>query len=55
MAWVVLRGGAGFVPMLRIRPSRALFVRILSVGLVACALASVANLTTILVTAELRH
>ncbi|WP_237717291.1 MATE family efflux transporter [Cupriavidus basilensis] len=55
MAWVVLRGGAGFVPTLRIRPSRALFTRILSVGLVACALASVANLSTILVTAELRH
>ncbi|WP_459570967.1 MATE family efflux transporter [Cupriavidus sp. 8B] len=55
MAWVVLRGGAGFVPMLRIRPSRALFTRILSVGLVACALASVANLSTILVTAQLRH
>ncbi|KJK22893.1 multidrug transporter MatE [Burkholderiaceae bacterium 16] len=55
MAWVVMRGGAGFVPTLRIRPSRALFVRILSVGLVGCALASVANLTTILVTAELRH
>ena len=55
MAWVVLRGGAGFVPMLRIRPSRALFTRILSVGLVACALASVANLSTILVTTQLRH
>ncbi|QYY31266.1 multidrug transporter MatE [Cupriavidus pinatubonensis] len=55
MAVVVMRGGAGFVPVLRMRPSRALFVRILSVGLVACALASVANLTTILVTAQLRH
>ena len=55
MAWVVLRGGAGFVPTLRVRPSGALFHRILSVGLVACALASVANLTTILVTAQLRH
>nr|WP_315596810.1 MATE family efflux transporter [uncultured Cupriavidus sp.] len=55
MAWVVLRGGAGFVPTLRIRPSGALFYRILSVGLIACALASVANLTTILVTAQLRH
>ncbi|CAG2159914.1 MATE family efflux transporter [Cupriavidus numazuensis] len=55
MAIVVMRGGAGFVPVLRMRPSRALFVRILSVGLVACALASVANLTTILVTAQLRH
>ena len=55
MAYVVFRGGAGFVPSLRIRPSKALFYRILSIGLVACALASVANLTTILVTAQLRH
>ncbi|KWR88942.1 multidrug transporter MatE [Cupriavidus sp. IDO] len=55
MAVVVARGGAGFVPVLRVRPSGALFARILSVGLVACALASVANLTTILVTAQLRH
>ncbi|MGN5480038.1 MATE family efflux transporter [Cupriavidus basilensis] len=55
MAVVVARGGAGFVPVLRMRPSGALFARILSVGLVACALASVANLTTILVTAQLRH
>lgn len=55
MAVVVARGGAGFVPVLRLRPSGALFARILSVGLVACALASVANLTTILVTAQLRH
>ncbi|SOY89574.1 MATE family efflux transporter [Cupriavidus taiwanensis] len=55
MAIVVARGGAGFVPVLRVRLSRPLFARILSVGLVACALASVANLTTILVTAQLRH
>ncbi|CAN7501500.1 MATE family efflux transporter [Cupriavidus necator] len=55
MAIVVARGGAGFVPVLRVRPSWELFARILSVGLVACALASVANLTTILVTAQLRH
>ena len=47
VAVVVARGGAGFTPVLRMRPSRALFARILSVGLVACALASVANLTTI--------
>ena len=53
MGAVVLRGGAGFVPTLRIRPRRAMFWRILSVGLVACALAAVANLTTILVTAQL--
>lgn len=53
MAVVVLRGGAGFVPTLRIAPSVAMFWRILSVGLVACVIATVANLTTILVTAQL--
>ncbi|MCK8785539.1 MATE family efflux transporter [Roseomonas sp. NAR14] len=52
MAVVVLRGGAGFVPTLRVRLSGALFRRILSVGLVASCLAGVANLTTILVTAQ---
>jgi Na+-driven multidrug efflux pump len=55
MAAVVQRGGAGFVPQWRLRPSRALFVRILAVGAVACALAAIANLTTISVTAQLRH
>ncbi|MFC3123846.1 MATE family efflux transporter [Pseudoroseomonas globiformis] len=53
MAIVVLRGGAGFAPRLRIRPESALFGRILRVGLVASALAALANLTTILVTAQL--
>jgi len=53
MGLVVLRGGAGFAPRLRMAPSRAMFGRILSVGLVACALAAVANLTTVLVTARL--
>lgn len=53
MGVVVLRGGAGFVPVLRVRPRRELFWRILSVGLVACALATIANLTIILVTAQL--
>jgi Na+-driven multidrug efflux pump len=53
MAGVVMFGGAGFVPSFHLRPSRALFRRILSVGLVACALAGVANLTTILVTAQI--
>ena len=53
MSAVVWRGGAGFVPRLRVRPSGALFRRILAVGLVASALASVANLTTILVTAQI--
>ena len=53
MAVVVWRGGADFTPSLRAKPSAALFRRILSVGLVASALASVANLTTILVTAQI--
>jgi Na+-driven multidrug efflux pump len=52
MAVVVLRGGAGFVPSLRVRPRAALFRRILAVGLVASMLAAVANLTTVLVTAQ---
>jgi Na+-driven multidrug efflux pump len=54
MAFVVFRGGAGFVPSLRARLSRVLFKRILAVGAIACTLAAVANLTTILVTAQLR-
>ncbi|WP_200845401.1 MATE family efflux transporter [Roseomonas sp. 18066] len=53
MAVVVLRGGAGFMPVLRARPQRALFARILSVGLVACGLAAIANLTTVMVTLQL--
>jgi Na+-driven multidrug efflux pump len=53
MGAVVLRGGGGFAPRLRVAPSRAMFGRILSVGLVACGLATIANLTTILVTAQL--
>jgi Na+-driven multidrug efflux pump len=52
MSAIVWRGGAGFAPRLKLRPSGALFRRILAVGLVASALASVANLTTILVTAQ---
>ena len=40
--------------MFRGRPRWASFARILSVGAVACALAAIANLTTILVPAELR-
>jgi Na+-driven multidrug efflux pump len=51
-AALVLRGAAGFVPDLRVRPRAALFGRILSVGLVACVMATVANLATILVTAR---
>ncbi|SDD18640.1 MATE family efflux transporter [Belnapia rosea] len=53
MAVVVLRGGAGFTPDLRVRLQAALFWRILSVGLVACAMATIANLATILVTARI--
>lgn len=53
MAIVVMRGGAGFTPVWRLRPSGAMFRRILSVGLVACALAAIANLTTVLVTAQI--
>ena len=52
-AALVLRGAAGFVPDLRVRPQAALFGRILSVGLVACAMAAIANLATILVTARI--
>lgn len=55
MLVTVLRGGAGFVPTLRARPQWVLFKRILSVGAVACVLATISNLTTIAVTAQLRH
>ena len=56
MAAVVLSGGAGFRPTLRVPLQRALFGRILSVGLIACVMATIANLTTILVTARIaRH
>ena len=52
MVVVVLRGGAGFMPTLRVRPTAALFHTILAVGLVASLLAAIANVTTILVTAR---
>ena len=55
MAIPVLRGAAGFVPHLRVQPNRAMFGRILSVGLVASMMAAIANLTTILVTAQIAH
>ncbi|WP_199873144.1 MATE family efflux transporter, partial [Ideonella sp. A 288] len=55
MAWLVRRGDAGFMPRWRLQPSRALFARILAVGALASALALVANMTTVLVTAQLRH
>lgn len=53
MAAVVLAGGAGFRPTLRVRLQRELFGRIMSVGLVACAMAALSNLATILVTARI--
>ena len=53
LAVLVARGGAGFRPHLRTRLRADLFKRILSVGLVASLLALIANLTTILVTAQL--
>lgn len=45
------RGAAGFVPRFGVRPSGALFWRILSVGAVATAMATIANITVVLVTA----
>lgn len=54
MGWVVASGAAGFRPSLRVPFRAASFRRILAVGAVACALAAVANLTTILVTAQLK-
>lgn len=56
MAAVVMAGGAGFTPHLATPLRAAHFSRILSVGLVACAMATIANLATILVTARIaRH
>ncbi len=54
MSLVVLRGGAGFVPSLRLHLSRALFSRILAVGATACVLSLLHNLTTIVVTSQMR-
>ncbi|MBR0648799.1 multidrug transporter MatE [Roseomonas terrae] len=53
MAAAVMSGGAGFTPSLRTPLRRALFHRILAVGLIACAMATIANLATILVTARI--
>lgn len=56
MAAVFMAGGAGFRPHLRTRLRAELFGRILSVGLIACVMATIANLATILVTARIaRH
>ena len=54
MCFTVMRGGAGFVPVLRGPVSVTLFWKILSVGLVACMMATVSNLSTILVTAQIK-
>jgi putative MATE family efflux protein len=51
MAVVILRGGAGFVPDLRAPLRRELFRRILAVGVVATVMATIANLTVVLMTA----
>jgi len=53
MALVVASGAAGFRLDLRVTLRWALFRRILAVGAVACVLAAVANMATILVTARL--
>ncbi len=55
MGIVVLQGGAGFAPALRGPISGELLNRVLSVGLVACGLATISNLTTILVTSQIKH
>lgn len=52
MAVAVMSGGAGFIPALRTPMRAAYFRRILSVGLIACIMATIANLATILVTAR---
>ena len=48
----VLRGAVGFAPAWRVPIRRELLMRILSVGAVASAMAALANLTSILVTAQ---
>lgn len=53
MAKVVFSGAAGFTPDLRVKLRWAAFRRILAVGAIACTLALIANLATILVTARL--
>ncbi|MBR0684253.1 multidrug transporter MatE [Roseomonas eburnea] len=55
MAAVFMAGGAGFRPHLGTRLRGDLFSRILSVGLIACVMATIANLATILVTARIAH
>ena len=52
---LVQRGGAGFQPSWRATPAWAMFRNILQVGAVASGLALLSNLTTIIVTSQLRH
>ena len=55
MLRVVRLGQAGFVPSWRAPPQWLLFVRILQVGAVASGLALMSNLSTVIVTTQLRH
>lgn len=55
MLRLVQRGGAGFQPSWRATPAWAMFRCILQVGAVASGLALLSNLTTIIVTSQLRH
>ncbi len=55
MLRLVQRGGAGFLPSWRAVPAWAMFRRILQVGAVASGLALLSNLTTVIVTSQLRH
>lgn len=54
MAVQVLRGMAGFQPHFGVALQPVLFWRIVSVGGVACIMATISNLTTILVTARIK-
>lgn len=51
---LVAIGGAGFKPGLRGGFEKPLFARILAVGMVACLMAAISNLTSILVTAQIK-
>ncbi len=55
MLQLVQRGEAGFQPSWRATPAWGMFQRILQVGAVASGLALLANLTTVIVTSQLRH
>ena len=55
MGLAVMRGEAGFVPVIRGPISFSLMHKVLSVGLVACGLAAISNLTTIVVTSQIKH